>query len=373
MNNLKKYNYFVFIGTFSRNLIEVFIPIVLYNKGVSITSLFFFLLLNYSFSFLLNFPIASISRKITFKWLIVISSISIVISYYFIFLRPINYFNLIIIALTHVISAHIYWLCRHYFALEILPEEKMGKEVGYIVIFSQLAIIPASYIGALLINNVKFELILIIIIILYIISIIPLFKMKESKRVKLEMRDGLKDIYNSMPKRSIFFYIMAQFRFISKYLFPLYIYLFVKSNYEFIGIFNIAVGVASMFFVYLFARKMDKEKKDYLALSGVLSFIVWVLKINALSIFFMLAIGFMEGLVEKMYETAFNRNLYALGKKYNSISYAAFMEGLQSFWRIIFMLFFLLVINDITIILYICAIMIVITGFIGFDDGAGGY
>jgi hypothetical protein len=251
---------------------------------------------------------------------------------------------------------------------------ELKKEVGNLVIMSQLAIIPASYFGALLMDQLKTELFLVIVLFFYMISIIPLFRLIKEKKV--ERNDAIHEIKNiltNIPKQSIWFLIFAQFRVVSKYIFPLYLFIYIKSNYEYIGIFNVAVGIASMFFVYIYSRRMDKKKKDYLLLSGVLSCIVWLLKLNIVATSLLLVIGLMEGLVERMYETSFNRNLYALGKHYNALDYAVVVEGLQNFVRIFIVFFIFFLINDLKLSLYITAFILMITGLIGFDDGKGGY
>jgi hypothetical protein len=289
-------------------------------------------------------------------------------------MMPLNIMNIFIILLTYSINTHVYWLARHYYSLRILPNRELGSEVGNLVIMSQLAIIPASYFGALLMDQLKTELFLVIVLFFYMISIIPLFRLIKEKKV--ERNDAIHEIKNiltNIPKQSIWFLIFAQFRVVSKYIFPLYLFIYIKSNYEYIGIFNVAVGIASMFFVYIYSRRMDKKKKDYLLLSGVLSCIVWLLKLNIVATSLLLVIGLMEGLVERMYETSFNRNLYALGKHYNALDYAVVVEGLQNFVRIFIVFFIFFLINDLKLSLYITAFILMITGLIGFDDGKGGY
>jgi hypothetical protein len=176
-----------------------------------------------------------------------------------------------------------------------------------------------------------------------------------------------------IPKKSMWFMLFAQFRMISRYIFPLFLFLYVEDNYEYIGIFNIAVGIASMFFIYFFARKMDREKKDYLILSGVLGAIIYILKLNIKETSLMLLIGLAEGLTDKMYEVAFNRNLYALGHHYDGAFYSVGMEGLQNIGRVFIVLLAIAMGIDLKAYLYISAFMLIISGLIGFDDGAGGY
>ncbi len=374
MKREKIFNSFIFLSTLARSLVDCFIPIILYKRGLGEQSIIFFLIMNYSLLFLLNVPLGSIGKKISFKWAMIITSFLIGISYYFLLMKEQNIINLLLFTLFHVINTHIYWLSRHYYTLEILPKRNIADDVGNIIIVSTLALIPVSYVGALLMNNLDKKLIFIIVTFLYMVSVVPLFLMKEKKK---EFTAGVlksaKYIIKDIPRRSFWFIILVQFKMISRYLFPLFLFINVKNNFEYIGVFNITVGVASMFFVYFFARKMDRDKKDYLILSGVLGSAVYLLKLNIIDSGIMLLIGLFEGLVDKMYEVAFNRNLYALGHHYEGIGYIVAIEGLQNFSRILITLLFALLLLDLSTVLYVSAFMLIITGLIGFDDGKGGY
>lgn len=370
----KSFNTFIFLSTLARSLIECFIPVILYNKGLHVEYILLYLLLNYSLCFILDMPLGCLSRKLTFKLTIILTSLIMGVAYYFLLIAKLNIVNILIFAIFHAINTHVYWLARHYYASLVLPKKEMADEVGNIIIFQTLAIIPISYIGAWLMGNFDKIIVLIIIVSLYAISVLPLFKIKEPKRMlAVDLKTSIKNIVTDVPIKSIWFFVFAQFRMISRYLFPLYLYIFVKRNFEYIGLFNIAVGIASMIFVYFFARKMDRDKKDYLIISGILGCIVYLFKLNVTDTIIMLIIGFFEGLVDKMYEVAFNRNLYALGHHYDGAGYAVFIEGFQNVCRTVIMLIFILFSFDLKTILYISSFMLIIAGAIGFDDGKGGY
>lgn len=374
MTREKIYNAFIFLSTLARSLIDCFIPIILYEKGISIKYIIFFLLLNYSLCFLLNIPLGFLGKKITFKWAMIATSFSIGISYYYLLIADFNITNLVIFAIFHVINTHVYWLSRHYYALDILPKHNLADEVGNIIIFSTLALIPVSYVGALLMNKLDIKFMLVIIIFLYMISIIPLFKLTEKRKgMTTGIFKSIKNIILKIPRKSFWFFILTQFRVVMRYLFSLYLFIYIKNNYEYIGIFNISVGVASTFFVYFFARKMDKEKKDYLILSGVLGCAIYLLKLNIVDTGLMLLIGLGEGLSDKMYEVAFNRNLYALGHQYEPIGYVVLVEGIQNMSRIVIIILLAAFAIDLKTILYVSSLMLVITGLVGFDDGNAGY
>lgn len=374
MNREKIFNIFVFLSTLARSLVDVFIPIILYNKGVEIKYIIFFMLLNYSLCFMFNVPLGYIGKKISFKWAMIITSFMIGISYYFLLMVKLDIISLLLFALFHVINTQTYWLSRNYYALEILPKRNFADEVGNIIIFSTLAVIPVSYVGALLMNNLEMELVLVIVVFLYMISIVPLFKLVEKKKgFTLGIIQSAKNIIVDMSRRSLLFMLLAQFRVIIRYIFPLFLFVYIKNNYEYIGIFNISVGIASTFFVYFFARKMDRDKKDYLILSGILGCLVYLFKLNIVDTSLMLLIGLCEGLADKMYEVAFNRNIFALGHKFEDAGYTVVVEGVQNISRIVILLIFVLLGVDLKTILYISSFMLIITGLIGFNDGKGGY
>ena len=78
-NNQKKFSLYVFLSTFARNLIEVFIPIILYKFGFSLKEvILYFLLVNF-FSLILSYPCIYISNKYNNKVLGIIGIISFAI------------------------------------------------------------------------------------------------------------------------------------------------------------------------------------------------------------------------------------------------------------------------------------------------------
>lgn len=337
---------------------------------MSLKHILVFIMLNYLVLFLINYPILLLVKKITFKWALVLSGLFSTIAYYYLLIQDLNLTSLIIIAFVSSVGINLYYAAKHDYALRLLPNRNMGDEVGSMIIFVQLGLIPASLIGALLLQNIDKTFLIIITLLIYLASIVPLFGIK-SKRIR--ERIILKNVFIKLPRKSFWFYVLNQFRVISKTIFPLYIFIYLKTNFEYIGIFNLFVSLSGIFFVYFFSRKMDKDKKDYLVLSGLLGALAYILKLNIIDSLLLLVVAFFEGLVDRMYDTAYNRNLYALGKQFDKISYIGFLEGMQNMVRVVIMLIFIYLIKDIRLFLYISALMLILTGLNGYDDGEGGY
>ena len=61
--NKKLLNRYVFLSTFARNLIELFIGTILFNKGFDLKSVIFYYLFVNIFSFILAFPCIQIAKR----------------------------------------------------------------------------------------------------------------------------------------------------------------------------------------------------------------------------------------------------------------------------------------------------------------------
>ncbi len=369
MQNLRKFNIYILLSSFSKSLIEVFVPIILYKAGFRIEEIIFYSLLKFSFILFLNPVICLIGKIIKFNWLNIFAIIFFYIGYYYLFNIEHNITSLFFLALFLVLYEHSYWVARHYLALKILDKEKIASEVGGFLIMTQIALIPSSFIGALLIKNLDIKLLLLIISSLLIVSSLIIFRIKiyDKNKNKNNINEITKVIKN-MPKRSIIFLMIEQFRMIGSFLFVLYLYKYVSENLTYIGVFNIVVGVASIIFVYFFSKKMDKSKKDYLIVSSLFVTIIWILKLNITSSLLMIIIALFQGLSERMYEVSNSRNMYSLGKHYDSMIYIMITESIYNIARIIICLIGFVFIKDLKLFLYLCGIMIFVAGLIGFDD-----
>jgi hypothetical protein len=277
---------------------------------------------------------------------------------------------LVFVSVLNGLSVSTYWHGRHYYSLQVLPSRGLGDESGNIVIFERLALIPAGYIGGIIIDELGLLSIVGLVVIIFLISVIPLFNIKEERDKNINI--NFMKVFKKLPKKAISFFIFDNFRVLYNIFFVMYLYLYVKSNFSYVGLFGMVVGLASMVFVYFFCRKMDRDRKDYLIVSASLLGIIWFAKANVVGATMMLFLGVLEGFACRMYETATVRDLYALGKQYDSSSYIFVYETLNHITRIgIVLLAFLL--GDLKAIIYICIIGTIIGGIIGFDDGKAEY
>ena len=359
------FSFYTFISFLGKNIIECFIPIILYNQHYKIKEIFIYLLIQYILSTLINFIIPKLKNKFNNKGLIIINTIFYIITYIILFYYNKTFIKLILLAITYTIHSSIFWVLRHSYVMDIYNRDNMSKTVGNLLILTEISFIISSLIGTILLDKSSKLLLLIISSILLIVSSFILYSIKidEEKTCKLNLT-----ILKKFDKNNIFFFIVEQFKVLALVTFPLYIYIYLNTNYKFIGVLNIATSISSIIVLFIYSRIMNKKKKSYLLFVAILYSILWILKINIRIKLLVIVITFLEGITCKIYQLIISRFMYSLGKKYNSCDYALITEFLFNFIRSIIIIIYLLFINDLKIFLYICSIFILISGFIKFKD-----
>ena len=101
----------------------------------------------------------------------------------------------------------------HIYALSIIEDKKTTDNVSLYSIFGVIGGLPATYIGAKILETFGFITLTIIVLILMIISIIPLIKIKDIKITQNNTR--LKDIIKTFPIQNYIFTAIDQLRYLA--------------------------------------------------------------------------------------------------------------------------------------------------------------
>lgn len=370
MSDLKKYNIFIFITSFAKLLVEIFIPLILYNMSFTIKEIILFLILKYSFC-LLFIPVGYfIGKKYSVSTLMILSSIIFSITYIYLSQINKNLTSLIILSILYSSYLMFYWLGRHTYGLSIIEDKKTTDNVSLYNIFTILGGLFSPFIGSYIIEKTSTLTLSTIVLVLMIISIIPLTKIK---KLKLNPNTQIKHIIKSFPKTNYIFNTLDQLRYILYTVLPLWIYINIKSKYSYIGILNIITGLGSIIYIYLLSKKMDKNKKDYLSLSLLIMGIIYLLKITITSNLAYLIITLFEGITKSSLDTITLRNTYVYQKNYCITSYIIFTEIINNIARTLFLIIFYIFNVPLKTMLLICILGIFLNVFIKYDDGKYGY
>ena len=370
MSDLKKYNIFIFITSFAKLLVEIFIPLILYNMSFTIKEIILFLILKYSFC-LLFIPVGYfIGKKYSVSTLMILSSIIFSITYIYLSQINRNLTSLIILSILYSSYLMFYWLGRHMYGLSIIEDKKTTDNVSLYNIFTILGGLFSPFIGSYIIEKTSTLTLSTIVLVLMIISIIPLTKIK---KLKLNPNTQIKHIIKSFPKTNYIFNTLDQLRYILYTVLPLWIYINIKSKYSYIGILNIITGLGSIIYIYLLSKKMDKNKKDYLSLSLLIMGIIYFLKITITSNLAYLIITLFEGITKSSLDTITLRNTYVYQKNYCITSYIIFTEIINNIARTLFLIIFYIFNVPLKTMLLICILGIFLNVFVKYDDGKYGY
>jgi len=353
MTNVKRYNIFILLSTIARNVVEIFSSVLLYKLGYSIKEILLFFTILYLVGGITSTITIYLTKIIKPKYILMISSIIFSGSFYFMSIMDKTFINLIIFSIIYGVGCYTYHSLRHYFAIKSIDGTKRN-EIGNILIYSNIGVIIASLVLSYIQSKLSNFILALVVIAISIIAIIPLLKLE----VK-EDNDKIK--YQKISKNKLLFFTLEQAKVINLILQPLYLYLFINSKIEYVGIFNVVMGISSCIFIYFFVRKIDDRRHfKYL---NILFCIFLLLKLNITNKYLVLLIGLFEGLGVKMFEVVSSENIYNIKKDTNVRGYIIITEIIFCFIRSIFCIIGYLI-NDIKLILYASIVLIFLTGFV---------
>lgn len=288
MKNVKFYNIYIFISSFTRNIIDTYSVVLLYKKGFSVNDIIGIYALIFFLGIFISTMSLKIGNKIGYKYVLIFSSIITSISFYIIN----KYLNPYIISLFLSLSQFTYHPIKHYYGIILLNQK---KQIGNTIILTYVAIILSSYITIKQIN-LKY------LVIICLISIIPSIFVKNDKN---EIISYPKNI----PKNIVNFFIFDQSKIIFILLQPLYLYT-ISNKISYVGIFNIIITISSILFIYFIANRKNIEK-HYRNINIIFT-IILLLKLNIKNEIFLLMIAFLEGIGLKTNELVSTMNLYCV-------------------------------------------------------------
>lgn len=349
-NNQKKFNAYVFLSTFARNLIEVFIPLILYKFGYNLKEvIFYYFLVNIS-SLVISPLFVQISKKHNNKVLAIIGLIFFILTQ--ILLNKIVYSPtyLVLIALCYAIYRRGYWISRRFYNLKVIEKKDISRSYSLVSIINQIGLIFSSYIGSYLLDFVSIKILTYISLILFSIGILCLYMLEFTHEKNNTPLDILKT-FKKIPKRNLYLFGSYELINVVKFFFSLYLFIYVKDNYQTVGILNVFSNIATIIFAYMYGKKIN-DKKNFLKLSIIFTVAIYFLKANTTS-FLLIIISFVEGIATKMYEISISKEFYVLSKKFEYQNYNLIYELTHNIFRTNALLIALLFTNNLKVMIYI--------------------
>lgn len=357
MKKLTLYNIFLFLSNISRNIVEIFSFVYLYQKGYKIKNILLFYSIYYLVGVFISYITIYLTKYIKRKVLLIISGLLYGVSFYYLSVMSMTNYNLVILSIILSTSSFIYHTIRHYYAMNLVDKVE-DKKIASILISAYLPIIFSSILGSYIVDKYSILVSSIIVIILSVISIIPLIFIKDDiTNNKIE--------YSKINSNKLVFFILEQFKVIFLLLEPIYLYLYVKKSLNYVGTFNILIGISSIIYLYYIAHRININK--YFKYINIIFCLVLLLKLNITNKYILLIVALLEGLGIKSFELTSNKNIYNIENN-NINGYLITCELIFCFLRSIICLIFYLFIDSVKAMLYISLVPIFLISFVKLAD-----
>ena len=357
MKKLTLYNVFLFLSNISRNIVEIFSFVYLYQKGYKIKNILLFYSIYYLVGVFISYITVYLTKCIRRKVLLIISGLLYGVSFYYLSVMSMTNYNLVILSIILSTSSFIYHTIRHYYAMNLVDKVE-DKKIASILISAYLPIIFSSILGSYIVDKYSILVSSIIVIILSVISIIPLIFIRDDiTNNKIE--------YSKINSNKLVFFILEQFKVIFLLLEPIYLYLYVKKSLNYVGTFNILIGISSIIYLYYIAHRININK--YFKYINIVFCLVLLLKLNITNKYILLVVALLEGLGIKSFELTSNKNIYNIENS-NINGYLITCELIFCFLRSIICLIFYLFIDNVKVMLYISLVPIFLISFVKLTD-----
>ena len=343
-------NKYVFLSTFARTLIELFIGAILFNAGFSIKEVIFYYLFVNIFSFILAFPCIQIAKRSSNRILAIIGILAFITVQVILNYVVIAVWYLLVLSFLYALYRRAYWMSRRYYTFQVIDKNNTSKDYSLVSILNQLALLTASYAGSLILEHVSITVITIISILLLLVGLYCVYKMQYENEIN-DTKINVLETFRITPVSSIITIGCYELQNVLTFLLPLYIIIYVKNTYTAVGIINLLAQLATILFLYVYGMLINKDK-NYLKFSIIFLLVFKALQVNTSGLVLFI-ITFISGLGTKMYEQSFNKELLILSKNYEFHNFNLLYECTQNMFRIITVGILYFFVSDVKVMIYV--------------------
>lgn len=337
--NNREFNQFYFsnfVISFGESLVNIFIPIYLFQQGFPIYLVLIFYFLEALYFLVFSYKAANIVSKIGPKQAILFSGPFFAL--YILGLAFINYsfYLFFLIPIFVAIRATLFNYSFDLIFLKNSESHKIGRELAALNIFILIASATAPFLGGLL-SQINFVLTFTISMILVIGGSIPLFFSKDSKEnFDFNFRQIVAKIFSEKERGNfISFSGYAIEATIGRIIWPVFIILIVGSIQK-TGLLISLSFLISIFVFYFIGKITDRVNKvSLLKVGTILYFLGWLGRIFADTAKSILFIDSYKNVSENVLHIPWGAQTYELAKRENPFEFVIFRQIIFNFIRII--------------------------------------
>jgi DHA1 family inner membrane transport protein len=362
-----KYNDLVIsntLRTFALSLISLFLPIFLLRQGFDVMEVVIFEIFLLTGSIFSHFHMLKMT-KYGLKRMMIISYLISIVFYIILYntqtLLPFfgKFGYLVIIAVTNIAFASMFWTAFHLYFIKSTKAKETGSKYGFLLSIPVVLGIVSPFVGSLLITYAGFNMTFLVAIILVSIGGVALLF---SKEIKFESKPHVKKMFGFDRHMNMMFFFEGANIAATSFLWP-------------IILFVLGIQILSMGFLYLFSNLLFALTSFYsgkisdmhgnrkiMSIGSLGHGLSLVLRAVSRTIYFMTFAQSLGGLFGALLFIPFRSKFYKLSHKdaSNSIMNREIYHHIGRiavFCIILFLLFFVPVLEALVITLLICALL----------------
>jgi len=258
------------LRSFGFSLIGVFVPVYLYQNGVSLQDIMLFFVVFFLFRVPLSYISARIIARIGPKHAIAVSTVLFII--FLLLLLSYNWLGwpLAIISIVYAASMSLFFMGYNTDFSKIQHKEHGGKELGWMFIYARAGSALGPVVGGLIAGFLIPELTIVLAVLVVLVSLIPLFLTNEPVKLHQHLK------FNAFPhKEHTRDYVSLGAENVinvsNNIVWPLLlaVFIFTTDSYQKLGLLVGATMAISMFTAYMYGKFIDNKKGGALLNYGV--------------------------------------------------------------------------------------------------------
>jgi len=326
--DLKELYFSISLRTFAKTLINVFVPIYLWQIGYSYSTILWFFAIFSGSHALATFPAGKLASKYGLKHLILFSVPFLII--YYLALYSIQQLTtlgvpLLVIPLFGGSSDALFWLGHHTRFAQCSHRGRTGKELGIVKILVSTFTAIGPIIGGFLLTWYGFNFLFLIVSTLLFVAVIPLLKTKDTFT---PFKFSIKRFRSIFKIRDIIghtgFGIESS---IQQVIWPIFIFFFILGEeFTVLGSITSLSLLFSLLMTYYIANKMDKHNNLFNDLGAILTGAIWIIRNFVTTGMQVFAIDSFAGLSRTTQNISFNKICYDKANKTDTMNYILIRE-----------------------------------------------
>lgn len=357
MNNRLKFNVFLFVSTFARALIEVFVSLFLFKNGFPVESILLFYLLENTFAIFISYFFVRIGEKCGYALVMYMGVLSFIVLQFALNNITHSTVFIVIISLLYSLYRRGYWVARRYYVTEVMPQKNTSGPFSIMMVVSEIASILAGFLGGALLEGLNTPLLTTLSSVLLFLSVTPLLKVKKAtKYTKIELIKNLK----KYDKRNYLAFSLFEINNLLAFLFPIFITIYVENTYVMAGAINALNGLAIIAFILIYGRII--KNRDYYVISTILFVLICFFKLFVLN-YYILIVCFIEGFIKKMQEQSVGKIYFENRNNMDLTHYNLIYQIIEALARMIVVVPLFFMNNIRTMIVFVLIIISVETAF----------